>query len=103
MVGTQWLAAVAERVRRNIPDVEISTPDEDLATMMLGRRGVVLHVVGQRVMMAPSVSRGTTIADRIDSRVEHSDALAYSLSDSTLDEAASDVAKHLREATFSAS
>jgi len=103
MDGTQWLAAVAERVRRNIPDVEISTPDEDLATMMLGRRGVVLHVVGQRVMMAPSVSRGTTIADRIDSRVEHSDALAYSLSDSTLDEAASDVAKHLREATFSAS
>ncbi len=103
MDGTQWLAAVAERVRQHLPDVEVSTPDADLTTMMLGRRGVVLHAVGQRVVMAPSVSRGTTIGDRIDSRVEHSDALVYALTDATLEEAAADVATHLREATFSTS
>lgn len=95
MTGADWLGEVAARVREHVPLAEISTPDEDLTTIMAGLRGVVIHLVGESVMVAPSASGGTTIAERLEHRVQHFDALAYAISPATLDEAARAIVKHL--------
>ena len=97
MSGVQWLAEVDRRVRARMPDVEVSLPDEDLTTFMLGRRGVVLHAVGQQAMLAPSVSTGTTIADRLEHRVQQFDAMAFTISEETIAKGADAVCAHLQQ------
>jgi hypothetical protein len=98
MKAVEWLGLTEDAVRARLPEVEISRPDDDMLTLALGTRGVVLHATGNVVILAPSFAAGGTIGSRLKDRVQHLEMTSYALTDKTVVPAADVVVGHLRPA-----
>lgn len=96
MDSDTWLRSVERTVRAELEHVELSWPDDDTLTLMLGTRGVVLHVTGGVALLAPSFAAGGTIASRLKDRVQHLDPLPYAVTEGTIVHASDAVVAHLR-------
>jgi len=71
MDRVEWLDAVMALTQERSVEGEVSRPDDDTLAIHLGRRGVVLHVVGDDAFLMRSVAAGSTIQSRLQDRVEH--------------------------------
>jgi len=83
-------------VRATLPDVQISRPDEDLLTVNLGTRTIVVHVVDDVAILAPSFAAGGTIGSRPQDRVQHLEMTSYGLTPEAAGAAAAAALEHLR-------
>jgi hypothetical protein len=92
-----WLHLVERMVRAELEQVELSWVDDDTLTLALGTRGIVLHVASGTAFMAPSLAAGTTIASRLQNRVQHFDAAAFSLDETSSVAASAAIVAHLRK------
>jgi hypothetical protein len=91
-----WLRAVEATVRESLPDVVSSWPDDDMLTLALGTRAVVLQVMGNTVIFAPSFAAGGTIGSRLADRVQHLEITSYANSATTVAGAGDAAVAHLR-------
>lgn len=98
MDAAAWLSLIDDAVRAALPNVEISRPDYDLLTFSLGTRSVVLHVVDDIGILAPSFAAGGTIGSRLQDRVQHLEMQSYATNDASARPAADAVLGHLRQA-----
>jgi hypothetical protein len=96
MDAGEWLGLIAGAVRAHLSEVEISRPDDDMLTLALGTRGVVLRAVGATVILAPSFAAGGTIGSRLADRVQHLEMTSYAMSKDTIVPVADAVVGHLR-------
>lgn len=95
MDAAEWLRLVEDAVHASLPNVEISRPDDDMLTLALGARGVVLQVSGNVALLAPSFAAGGTIGSRLQDRVQHLERTSYGLTREAASAAASAVLGHL--------
>lgn len=79
MDAPAWLSLIRDAVCAALHDVEISRPEDDLLTLSLGTRSVVIHVVGDVAILAPSFAAGGTIGSRLENRVQHMEMTSYAL------------------------
>jgi hypothetical protein len=93
-----WPGAVEARVRESLPDAISSWPDDDMLTLGLGTRAVVLQVTGDTVIFAPSFAAGGAIGSRLSDRVQHLEMTSYSNSAATISAAGDAAVAHLRPA-----
>jgi hypothetical protein len=98
MQADEWLRLVEGVVRTQMPDVDVSRPDDDMLTLALGTRGVVLHATGNTIILAPSFAAGGTIGSRLKDRVQHLEMTSYAITHGTVASAADTVVGHLRSA-----
>jgi len=96
MKAAEWLGLVEDAVRAHLPDGEVSRPDDDMLTIAVGTRGVVLHATGNTVILAPSFAAGGTIGSRLKDHVQHLEMTSYAVTDKTVVSAADAVVGHLR-------
>ena len=96
MKAVEWLGLVEGLVRTHLRYVDASRPDDDMLTVALGDRGVVLHVTGNTITLAPSFAAGGTIGSRLKDRVQHLEMTSYEMTDRTVAAAADAVVGHLR-------
>lgn len=97
MKDAEWLGLVEGVVRAQLPLADVSRPDDDMLTIALGNRGVVLHATGNTVILAPSFAAGGTIGSRLKDRVQHLEMTSYAMTDKTVEPAANAVVGHLRQ------
>jgi hypothetical protein len=98
MKAREWLGLTEGAVHARLPEVEISRPDDDMLTLALGTRGVVLHDSGGVALLAPSFAAGGTIGSRLKDRVQHLEMTSYAMTEATVGPAADAVVGHLRQA-----
>jgi hypothetical protein len=96
MTGSAWLDMVATLVRAKAPEGDVSRTDDDMLACAHGTRGALVHVKGEIAIVAPSAAAGTTIASRLQARVEQYDASSYGLTAEAAQAAASAIVAHLR-------
>jgi hypothetical protein len=96
MDSATWLESVKRIVSAELEDVELSWADDATLTLMLGTRGVVVHLVAGAAFLAPSFAAGGTIASRLKDRVQHLDPLSYTVSERTIAPASDSILAHLR-------
>jgi hypothetical protein len=76
-------------------DVEATRTDDETMSLSRGLRVVVVHVVGDVAIVAPSFAAGGTIASRLASRVQHLEPTSFGLHPEGADAAAISVVAHL--------
>lgn len=96
MDTAEWLGLVEGAVRTRLPDVDISRPDDDMLTLALGVRGVVLHATGKTIILAPTFAAGGKIASRLTDRVQHLEMTPYAMTAGTVLPVVDAVVGHLR-------
>jgi len=96
MDTSEWLGLVEDAVRASLPDAEVSRPDDDMLTLALGVRGVVLHATGKTIILAPNFAAGGKIASRLADRVQHLEMTPYAITDATVPQVVNAVVGHLR-------
>jgi hypothetical protein len=97
MDRVEWLDAVMALVQERSVEGEVSRPDDDTLAITLGRRGVVLHVVGNDAFLVRSVAAGSTIESRLRDRVEHFRPEKFAIDRATTTIAADAILTHVRE------
>jgi len=103
MDAPAWLTLIERSVRAALASVEISRPDDDLLTLNLGTRTVMLHVVGDVGILAPSFAAGGTIGSQLQDRVQHLEMTPYALTPEAASAAAAATLGHLRPGSKSSS
>jgi len=84
MNGVSWLDAISALIGERSVDVEVSRPDGDTLAVTAGARGIVLHVAGDDGFVMPSIASGSTIANRMQERVKHFDAVRFEVRSETV-------------------
>ena len=97
MTSDAWLTEVRTLVLSELENVDARASDEKTATFAVSRRGVVVHFRGDRVLLAPSVSAGNSIASRLESKVQHLNIETYTVDGRSIVAAADSIIGHLDE------
>jgi hypothetical protein len=79
MDKNEWLSRVRSVVKASVLDVEEFTADQKTYTFALGLRGVVVLLTETDAHIVPSIAAGSSIASRLEARVQHLDATSYDL------------------------
>jgi hypothetical protein len=96
MTSEAWIIQVRLIVLDALPNLEIFSADDETTTFALGLRVVVIHLTGDLVLLAPSVTAGRTIASRLESRVQHREVQSFGLTDNAVFGAAELILDHLQ-------
>jgi hypothetical protein len=96
MTSTAWRQKVEMIVKAALPAVTVSAADEKTFSFALGLRMVVVSLMKDTALLAPSFAAGGTIASRLESRVQHLDVSPYSFDEDAAEAAAEAIVSHHR-------